>query len=465
MTLNGHNAAVNAIQIHDDQIVSASGDRKIFLWSISQGQLLRQFSGHTKGIACVQYDGKRIVSGSSDRTVRIFDSKTGAELAALGGHRELVRTVQADFADAPGSEAEYKAQARAHDKDIAQLKRAGKLKLGTPLSTGADLPPGGGANDWSKIVSGSYDETVMIWKKGRGGKWNVVRELRQEDAMRMTANLSPSEQARVDMQNPLAAPDAIFPDTREESVSAVDAARTNVRVQHQPNGALPHPRSVGRVAGVCAQVQADNNGDSAMTDVTTTYLQSQAHIPAHLNPQHPLFAYSAPPSADSAGAPLPTSRSTIAQPSPHPLAYTGRVVTAIQPQITLPALVQSSPQDRILPASTTTTSLGITTPVFPVQNSSAHPTTASAANATAHFQAARTQPDPNAQVHPHRHQRRAPAPMDDDLIGASRVFKLQFSSRFIVCCSQQPVIVGWDFANGDRELEEASAFFGMPKGS
>lgn len=43
--------------------------------------------------------------------------------------------------------------------------------------------------------------------------------------------------------------------------------------------------------------------------------------------------------------------------------------------------------------------------------------------------------------------------------GAARVFKLQFDARKIVCCSQAPVIVGWDFCNGDPELEEASRFF------
>jgi F-box and WD-40 domain protein 1/11 len=40
-----------------------------------------------------------------------------------------------------------------------------------------------------------------------------------------------------------------------------------------------------------------------------------------------------------------------------------------------------------------------------------------------------------------------------------RVFKLQFDARKIICCSQAPVIVGWDFCNGDPELEEASRFF------
>lgn len=54
------------------------------------------------------------------------------------------------------------------------------------------------------------------------------------------------------------------------------------------------------------------------------------------------------------------------------------------------------------------------------------------------------------QHHPHiAAQENAPA----------RVFKLQFDARKIVCCTQAPVIVGWDFCNGDAELEEAARFF------
>ena len=43
--------------------------------------------------------------------------------------------------------------------------------------------------------------------------------------------------------------------------------------------------------------------------------------------------------------------------------------------------------------------------------------------------------------------------------GPPRIFKLQFDARRIICSSQSSVIVGWDFCNGDTELEEASRFF------
>ena len=67
MTFEGHHAAVNAIQISDNYLVSASGDRMIRLWNLTTGSTERVIQGHNKGIACVQYDGRRIISGSSCR--------------------------------------------------------------------------------------------------------------------------------------------------------------------------------------------------------------------------------------------------------------------------------------------------------------------------------------------------------------------------------------------------------------
>lgn len=110
--LYGHVAAVNAIQLHGDEIASASGDRVIKIWNIHTGNCEKTMIGHTKGIACIQYDGKTVVSGSSDQSIRIFDRASGADIYRLGGHRGLVRTVQASR---------------------------------------------------DRIVSGSYDETVRVW--------------------------------------------------------------------------------------------------------------------------------------------------------------------------------------------------------------------------------------------------------------------------------------------------------------
>jgi len=61
----------------------------------------------------------------------------------------------------------------------------------------------------------------------------------------------------------------------------------------------------------------------------------------------------------------------------------------------------------------------------------------------------------NLQMAAHQQAMMMRARTDD----SNRVFKLQFDSRRIVCCSQNRMIVGWDFANADPELEEASRYF------
>lgn len=46
-----------------------------------------------------------------------------------------------------------------------------------------------------------------------------------------------------------------------------------------------------------------------------------------------------------------------------------------------------------------------------------------------------------------------------DTRNSNRVFKLQFDCRRLICCSQNRIIVGWDFANGDEDIIRASEYF------
>ncbi|KAI5256812.1 WD40 repeat-like protein [Aureobasidium subglaciale] len=340
LELLGHNAAVNAIQMHKGQIVSASGDRTIKAWDINTGTCTRTFTGHTKGIACVQYDGRRIVSGSSDNTVRIFDAATSAEVACLPGHSNLVRTVQARFGDTSVSSEELEADARAvderfHDARMNGLnpdqnrargqRNAGSSNPTEVCAVGAKIPPGGGGNAWSRIVSGSYDETVIIWKKDSDGKWVPSRRLRQDEIL-----------------------------------------QTRRRSRIQPIVAAAAPQQ-----GAPEQTQHNTGGQDAIA------LAGQSSA-SHARPQ---FPPASPPS----------------------------------PQV--PQHVQNHAGPAGPPA-------------------------------THHHH------------HGHHgaghHGRLAGRHRDD----SNRVFKLQFDSRRIVCCSQNRVIVGWDFAAGDIDLEQASRFFG-----
>ncbi|KAF2116372.1 hypothetical protein BDV96DRAFT_491658 [Lophiotrema nucula] len=388
MTLEGHGAAVNAIQILDGQIVSASGDRSVKVWNVRTGACSRTFSGHSKGIACVQFDGRRIVSGSSDETVRIFDRATGAEVACLQGHSNLVRTVQAQFGDLPGNEEELEAEARAVDRTFFEAQNKGLIPQEMTRSQrrtrnagskdpknlfayGAKLPPGGGGSRWARIVSGSYDETVIIWKKGADGAWEKSRVLYQNEAVRAAGGRP-----------------------RRPVTQAHGPAN------QQQHGNQQHGQPNFQALAQQAQAQA-HAAQSLAQQAQALHAASQAlhqgNGPAAANPT-------------AQNTPAPSANANTSQPA------------ATQAQGAAP--VQQNAQQQ-----------------------------GGAPNAPAHHHHHGHGPH-----HHHHHPHPLAGPLNQGT--NSRVFKLQFDARRIICCSQDPTIVGWDFANGDKDIMQASQFFG-----
>ncbi|KAI9700072.1 MAG: hypothetical protein M1836_002606 [Candelina mexicana] len=426
MKLEGHQAAVNAIQLYKDQIVSASGDRNVKLWNIHTGDCEMTLPGHMKGIACVQFDGRRIVSGSSDNTVRIYDRATGAEVACLRGHSDLVRTVQAGFGDLPCTEADLKAEARAVDRDFFEARRrglfsfdprqdghrqrnAGSRKPQDITAFGAHLPPGGGGSRWGRIVSGSYDQTVIIWKKDSEGRWAISQKLRQEEAVR-------------------AAGGPFVPTSAAAIAQAVLA--------HGPlTATIPQ---IAQVPGPSAA----NSTVSASTVVSNPTVTTIPNVP---NPAS---------QASTQTTQTNTAYATAQQLHAAALAHTAQAASEIQSLINTssPAL-QPQPQPQPGP-SNPSHALQALAAMSQVNHHPAPPQ----ANAGGH-------PHGNIGGHGHGHGH-GPAPGTAAAVAAaqanSRVFKLQFDSRRIICCSQDPRIVGWDFANGDEDIKEASKFFAGP---
>ncbi|PIG69366.1 F-box and WD domain protein [Aspergillus arachidicola] len=174
MTIAGHGAAVNAIQISEDEIISASGDRLIKIWNIRSGICKKTLVGHEKGIACVQFDGRRIISGSNDDSVRIFDHSSGAEVACLS---DGALAVDNEFLDARRSDEAVDYGPRALRRAGHHQNTAGSRNPKDIKALGAHIPPGGGGSKWARIVSGSYDELVLVWKKDKDGAWVVGQPL------------------------------------------------------------------------------------------------------------------------------------------------------------------------------------------------------------------------------------------------------------------------------------------------
>ena len=457
VTFTGHGAAVNAIQIHGDVIVSASGDRMIKIWNVKTGKLLRTLPGHNKGIACVQYDSRRIVSGSSDNTVRIFDPSTGAEVAELKGHTNLVRTVQAGFGDLPGSEAEYLAQARAAEEkhsaeiasgevpdDRAYRRRLRNGEMGSSRVTfGSSLPPGGGGSRWGKIVSGSYDESIIIWRKNAQGEWINGLTLRQDAAHRATRA---EQQAAIQSA---AHEQAVRAATLAASQPA-SAPQTPATLGSNPS-ALPGPTSLTNINPSQIMSQAVSSSFSTLGAGVSSVMGIVRNIPHQQR-------VNVPPRSSSGQGTASTSAS-ISVPSwgNHANAVTANVSAALadaQAQIqhqrgqSLGQTVGPSQQRQ------GQAQVPLQAPGIPNQGSQHQNQTQNQ-----HQQNQNQQSNPQPQQPAGNANANAANGNAPNTTSVSRVFKLQFDSRRIVCCSQDSRIIGWDFANGDRDIEESSKFF------
>jgi len=72
MTLVGHQSFVSALQIEDNNLVllSASKDRKVKVWNLQTGELVRDLAGHADSVHCLQCMGDTLYSASDDGAIR-----------------------------------------------------------------------------------------------------------------------------------------------------------------------------------------------------------------------------------------------------------------------------------------------------------------------------------------------------------------------------------------------------------
>lgn len=489
-TLDGHGAAVNAVQISGREIVSASGDRHVRIWDWPTGNCLRVFLGHNKGIACVQYDGKRVVSGSSDNEVKIFDRHTGIEVASLKSHTSLVRTVQAGFGDMPHSAEDDAAEAAKNDAQYFQAVENGTITpnaatlrrrngSGSGLSkeinaVGAKLPPGGGGGKYGRIVSGSYDATIIIWRRDKQGEWKAQHILRQEEAAAAAApppkSLPAARPASAPATDALAAvgihppvPPLSAPQNGQPAASSGAAEpSTETTAAAGPSSSVNGgDDSVFGPVTPAAQESLGNLIDLFVPQGVQMLQQALASYPTMLTMQTRLQA-----AIDREHSPF--VRSQLRQ----------TVSTALVRAQIAHARARQATQNPGLGISTAAAGPSQTNGSSSRANSGdsggasqpeAGPSTVAASSST------QTQQQANAPAVDSDVEQAAPeptagssqavvtgapppaTPIAPGPVPAAR--QLQFDARRIVCCSQTSTIVVWDFCNGDKELEESARFF------
>jgi serine/threonine protein kinase len=177
LTYSGHIDSVNTVawSPNGSRIASAAGlfvnssDTSVQVWNASNGQRLLTYMGHTSGVNTVAWspDGSYIASGSSDKTVQVWEASSGRLLFTYIGHESMVQAVKwspdgSFIASASG----------VFFNNLDPSVQIWRVKRGQRLLTYMGHSLGVNSVAWSpngsRIASGSSDRTVQVWNASNG---------------------------------------------------------------------------------------------------------------------------------------------------------------------------------------------------------------------------------------------------------------------------------------------------------
>jgi len=122
---------ITCLQFDEDKIITGSDDMYIHVYDTKTGKLRKRLEGHEGGVWALQYEGNTLVSGSTDRSVRVWDIEKGMCTQIFYGHTSTVRCLQ-----------------------ILMPTDTGKVENGVPVM----MPPK------PLIITGSRDSQLRVWR-------------------------------------------------------------------------------------------------------------------------------------------------------------------------------------------------------------------------------------------------------------------------------------------------------------
>ncbi|KAI1341123.1 WD40-repeat-containing domain protein [Xylariaceae sp. FL0016] len=191
---------ITCLQFDEDKIITGSDDMLIHVYDTKTGKLRRRLEGHEGGVWALQYEGNVLVSGSTDRSVRVWDIEKGLCTQVFYGHTSTVRCLQILMPKPTGKIEDGQAVmmppkpliitgSRDSQLRVWRLPEAGSrryIQTGPPAND-ADCPyfirtlQGHShsvraiAADADTLVSGSYDNTVRVWRISTGETVHVLQ--------------------------------------------------------------------------------------------------------------------------------------------------------------------------------------------------------------------------------------------------------------------------------------------------
>ncbi|KAI0026256.1 WD40-repeat-containing domain protein [Xylariomycetidae sp. FL0641] len=191
---------ITCLQFDEDKIITGSDDMLIHVYDTKTGKLRRRLEGHEGGVWALQYEGNMLVSGSTDRTVRVWDIEKGLCTQVFYGHTSTVRCLQILTPTPTGKVEDGKAVMMPPKPLIITGSRDSQLRVWRLPEVGSRryIQTGPPANDADcpyfirtlqghthsvraiaahadTLVSGSYDNTVRVWKISTGETVHVLQ--------------------------------------------------------------------------------------------------------------------------------------------------------------------------------------------------------------------------------------------------------------------------------------------------